>query len=1463
MLLFVTLLILKLKKRYKTIYSLFYQKHKKSRRKTHMKKRKTIFAIVLSAFALSITACSGISDIVQSLDGNHEHTFSNDWTYDANKHWHPSTCGHDVKKDESEHLFNDVVTPATYNADGYTTHTCSICGYSYKDATTKHEHVAGSPVKENEVVPTCTANGSYDLVKYCIDDNIEISREHVVVPALGHDLVHHDGQQATCTEAGWAAYDTCSRCDYTTYQVINATGHQNIAEKKENETNPSCTTDGSYDLVKYCTDDNAEISREHVIVPALGHDLVHHDKQDPTCTEAGWAAYDTCSRCDYTTYQVIEATGHQHISIREENRVEPTCTTDGSYDFVTFCEDDNAEISREQKTIPALGHDLIHHDSQDPTCTEAGWAAYDTCSRCNYSTKVVIPATGHQHLSTREENRVEATCTTDGSYDLVTFCTDDNAEINREHKTISALGHSLIHHDKQDPTCTSIGWEAYDTCWRCDYTTYKAINPTGHQHLSTREENRVEPNCTSNGSYDLVTFCTDDNVEISREQKTIPALGHDYNRTETEPTFERDGFYTYTCVRCGDTYTQKAKDKKPHNYSDVWSHDETNHWHDCIDSGYETLKGNIAGHSYNKEVTPPTGLSEGFSTYTCSVCGYSYVSDYVDRITYTVTWKNYDGKTLEIDRNVSYNAIPHYDGSTPTKAEDNANAYSFKGWSPEISPVTDNVTYIAQYDKYPQYVITYNLNDGTNNAENPLRYNGLSETITLKDPAKTGYTFIGWTGSNGDVPQKNVSFSGAELENRSYTANWELSIYSVNYILDGGTNAPKNPAQITIEDTIELKDASKTGYTFRGWYYDENHTSPVSSLSNISSDIDLFAYFVPNRYTVTYYSAPVENKIKITLDYAKNGDKATYTVNSGSTFNPYAYIKNYTGFTFDGWLSPSRTLMTADTNAKFYHDVTLTARYNAINNTTRYTKYLNSTSTTFNGTSSGPNYFYYMVPAAVTKISVSSRIYMNKTSQYKYELISSATIYSESRPNASGGLYTKLYSHQIKMSGSDTGTRNRTNEEVISVSPGEELNIGVSYGSSGSAYSENSSMTITILEKRETTVSVEPHAVTKNINYDDNIDSNNILGNECISDREGYQFNGWRDDSDNLYTSNDLWNFLDDTSLTADWSPTSYTINYELDGGTNSVFNPGHYTILDSIALENAEKPGYSFAGWYLDSGFTQPITSIEGRTGNLTLFAKYSVNTYTGTVDLDGGTLSPQVTYISDGVVLSSSFLTGNDSVTSYYPPEKDGYIFGGWYLDDGFQQVFNYYGQITDDLTLYAKWIENNLMSHSITSNSVETESISINGLNDNRITFVPIASGYLTITSVSDLDLKGTLYNQSSSAVMEADDISDDNFNFSMRYYVEAGHQYTISIKGATSLTKGDCEVQFLFEGDLGIEGITYDAYAIDVVYGNSFGLLTPTKEGYEFLGWYDESGNPIDFDNWSYAANITIYAHWRAL
>ena len=193
----------------------------------------------------------------------------------------------------------------------------------------------------------------------------------------------------------------------------------------------------------------------------------------------------------------------------------------------------------------------------------------------------------------------------------------------------------------------------------------------------------------------------------------------------------------------------------------------------------------------------------------------------------------------------------------------------------------------------------------------------------------------------------------------------------------------------------------------------------------------------------------------------------------------------------------------------------------------------------------------------------------------------------------------------------------------------------------------------------------------------------------------------------------------------------------------------------------------------------------------------------------------------------------------------------------------MFEFSQTITKDTTLYAKWNVNSNLQHQISSKKIETESIVINGTNEIKISFVPLSSGTITISTESQLDLKGILYNHNMVKVAEADDISEENYNFSITYSVEAGKVYTVSIKGATVLTKGDCEVLFDFDGTLGVTGTTYDSYSLDVIYDSSFEIKTPTKEGYEFVGWFDENGVEVDSSCWSYAKDTKIYAYWEAL
>ncbi len=379
-----------------------------------------------------------------------------------------------------------ITTAPTCLEKGFTRYGCESCQEAViGNIVDALGHTEAEAVEENRVEATCTEDGNYDSVVYCSVCEAELSRENKILHKLGHDLTPHEAKAPTCTEIGWEAYETCSRCDYTTYKELEALGHTEAEAVEENRVEATCTEAGSYDSVVYCSVCNAELSREKMTIDALGHAAVSHEAKAPTCTEIGWEAYETCSRCDYTTYKELEALGHTEAAPVEEKRVEATCTEDGSFESVVYCSVCEAELSREVKTLHMLGHDTVKHEAKAPTCTEIGWEAYETCTRCDYTTYVELKELGHTEAAPVEEKRVEPTCTEAGSYESVVYCSVCNAELSREAKTIEALGHDTIAHEAKAPTCTEIGWEAYETCARCDYTTYKELAALGHKYGET------------------------------------------------------------------------------------------------------------------------------------------------------------------------------------------------------------------------------------------------------------------------------------------------------------------------------------------------------------------------------------------------------------------------------------------------------------------------------------------------------------------------------------------------------------------------------------------------------------------------------------------------------------------------------------------------------------------------------------------------------------------------------------------------------------------------------------------------------------------------------------------------------------------------------------------------------------------------------------------------------------------
>lgn len=122
--------------------------------------------------------------------------------------------------------------------------------------------------------------------------------------------------------------------------------------------------------------------------------------------------------------------------------------------------------------------------------------------------------------------------------------------------------HALVHPSAKAPTCTEIGWDAYDLCVRCGYTTRKELPALNHdlvRHVAQA------PTCTEKGwAYDTCSRC--DYTTYAE----LPALNHDYQAVTVDPTCEADGYTVFTCSRCKDSYTADPTDKLGHQFG-AWS----------------------------------------------------------------------------------------------------------------------------------------------------------------------------------------------------------------------------------------------------------------------------------------------------------------------------------------------------------------------------------------------------------------------------------------------------------------------------------------------------------------------------------------------------------------------------------------------------------------------------------------------------------------------------------------------------------------------------------------------------------------------------------------------------------------------------------------------------------------------------------------------------------------------------
>ena len=143
---------------------------------------------------------------------------------------------------------------------------------------------------------------------------------------------------------------------------------------------------------------------------------------------------------------------------------------------------------------------------------------------------------------------------------------------------IPALKHKLVHHDAKAPTCTEIGWNEYDACQRegCDYTTKVELLALKHDLV---HHDAKAPTCTEIGwnEYDA---CQREGCDYTTKVE-IPAAGHDYTEKVVKPTCEKGGYTLYTCKKCNDSYKDHQTKTLLHWYGEWTSNGDGTHSATC------------------------------------------------------------------------------------------------------------------------------------------------------------------------------------------------------------------------------------------------------------------------------------------------------------------------------------------------------------------------------------------------------------------------------------------------------------------------------------------------------------------------------------------------------------------------------------------------------------------------------------------------------------------------------------------------------------------------------------------------------------------------------------------------------------------------------------------------------------------------------------------------------------------
>ena len=862
------------------------------------------------------------------------------------------------------------------------------------------------------------------------------------------------------------------------------------------------------------------------------------------------------------------------------------------------------------------------------------------------------------------------------------------------------------------------------------------------------------------------------------------------------------------------------------------------YWQNLADDGYtlhETEnKTGTTGSTTAAAAKSYPGFTAGTVTQTTIAAdGSTVVRINYTRNSYKLTW-NFDGGK---ENATGYTTGTVKFGTAITKpAAPTKTGYTFDGWDktiPNTMPAED-VTVTAQW-KVVNYSISYNLNGGTVEG-NPNSYT-VERDFTLKNPTKEGYTFAGWSGTDISGTEKTVTIKNATGD-REYTANWTANQYTITFNTDGGSEV-ESITQDYGTTIAKPTDPTKTGYTFGGWDKTIPDTMPANNLT-------IKAKWTINKYTITFdtdggskidpitqnygtaITAPADptkegytfagwdentpanmpaknmtitaqwtiNKYTVTF---KNGDEVVESaeMNYGSTITaPAVPVKE--GHTFKGWQGYTTNMTVPARN------VTFTAQWT-----------INKYTITFD-TDGGS------AIAAITQNYGTAIAKPADPTKTGYTFDGWDKTIPATMPAGDMTITAKWTANQYTVTFDSDGGSACESKTVTYDRPYGTLPKPTKEGYTFTGWYDNNTLIYdTTLYRTAGAKKLTAHwgIVSYTITYSvDNVILENVndtrefgarLDKLYTYTKTGYTVSEWTqsDGSQPPATMPARQVYLYATT-----TPISYTISYQLNGGTNAESNPASYTVESGeIKLAAPSREGYTFRGW--KSGTTTEMAPViaVGSIGSRSYEAVWQVNSHTLKYVLDGKETTRTVNY--------------GETVTVTPPDAKTGYTFSGWKLEGATAKN----GQFTmpdNDVTITGGYTANTYTVKFNANGGSECEDITVTY--DGKYTDLPT-------TTRTGYTFDGW-YDGSTKVTADTD--------------VKTTADQTLTAKW----TANQYTVKFDSDGGSACEDIT-------VTYGGKYPTLpAPTKEGYTFDGWFDGETQVMSGTAVTITEDQTLTARW---